>query len=281
MINVSLAVFNMLPGFPLDGGRVFRSIVWARNKDRLRATRTASRTGEWIAYGVMALGVAETLFTQSVGGLWLLFIGFFLRNAATASYEQLVIETTLSGIRVSDVMRSEFESVPPDTTIEQLVHEGVLRRNARSFAVLAAGDFAGLITLSDIRRVPHEEWGATTVYRAMTPATRLHTVRASDTLAEVLQLMAEHDVNQLPVVEGRTLAGMLDRSDVMRFIQVRRDLREVTGDAPRRRPTPPAGERAAKPPLPSAPEPPSAGIGARSHASEDAEHYISAPRSEV
>ncbi len=232
IINASLAVFNMLPGFPLDGGRVFRSIVWSRNRDRLRATRLASVVGEWIAYGVMALGVAETLITQNLGGLWLLFIGFFLRNAATASYEQLVIETTLSGIRVGDVMRREFESVAQDTTIEQLVHDGVLRHNARCFAVIAGGDFAGLITLTDIRRVPREDWPATTVYRAMTPATRLHSVRASDTLASVLQIMAQHDVNQLPVVEGRFLAGMLDRGDVMRFIQVRRDLGEALREAP-------------------------------------------------
>lgn len=223
LINTSLAVFNMLPGFPLDGGRVFRSIVWARNKDRLKATRYASKVGEWIAYSVMAIGVAFTFFGGWFSGIWFLFIGFFLRNASTSSYEQLVIETTLSGIAVRDVMRGEFESVPPDMTVEQLVEEGVLRRHARCFAVMAAGDFAGLITLADVRRVPREEWATTSVYRAMTPATRLHSVRPAENLTLVLRAMAEHDVNQLPVVEGRALVGMLDRGDVMRFIQVRRD----------------------------------------------------------
>jgi CBS domain-containing protein len=120
-------------------------------------------------------------------------------------------------------------------TVEELVHERVLRRSARSFAVMAGGDFAGLITLTDVRRVRREDWPATSVFRAMTPATRLHTVRGSDTLASVLQLMAERDVNQLPVVEGRALAGMLDRGDVMRFIQVRRDLGETgSGTGPLR-----------------------------------------------
>ncbi|HEY8172578.1 MAG TPA: site-2 protease family protein [Dehalococcoidia bacterium] len=223
LINVSLALFNMLPGFPLDGGRVFRSILWANNHDRLKATRWASKVGEWIAYGVMAIGVVELVF-QNFAGLWLLLIGFFLRNASTASYEQLLIETTLSGIRVRDVMRREFPRVPPDTTLEQLVHEGVLREHARAFAVIAAGDFAGLITLTDVRHVPSAEWGQTSVYRAMTPLTRLHTVAPSDSLTDVLRLMSAHDVNQLPVVEGRELVGMLDRGDVMRFIQVRRDL---------------------------------------------------------
>jgi CBS domain-containing protein len=251
LINASLAVFNMLPGFPLDGGRVFRSIVWSRNNDRLRATRAASRAGEWIAYGVMGIGVLEIILTQNLGGLWFLFIGFFLRNAATGSYEQLVLETTLSGIAVRDVMRSDFERVPPDMSIEQLVEEGVLRRHARCFAVMAAGDFAGLITLTDVRRIPREEWSTTSVYRAMTPATRLHTVRPSDKLSEVLVAMAEHDINQLPVVEGREVVGMLDRGYVMRYIQVKRDLSEMgaprgrssPSEAPTSEPAPPTASR--------------------------------------
>jgi Zn-dependent protease/predicted transcriptional regulator len=227
LINASLAVFNMLPGFPLDGGRVFRSLVWARNRDRLRATRIASRTGEWIAYGVMGLGVVYTLVGGYVSGLWLLFIGFFLRNASVASYEQLLIDTTLSGIPVRDVMRTDIPSVGPEVTVEELVRDHMLTRNARCFAIIAAGDFAGLITLTDVRDLPRDEWATTSVYRAMTPSTKLHTVGPSDNLTAVLGLMAEHDVNQLPVVRGRELMGMLDRSDVMRFIQVRRDL----GDA--------------------------------------------------
>jgi Zn-dependent protease/CBS domain-containing protein len=224
LINVSLALFNMLPGFPLDGGRVFRSGIWALKKDRLRATRWASRAGEWIAYGVMAIGVAQVVLTRDLGGLWLVFIGFFLRTAATGSYEQLVLESKISGVVVRDVMRDDIERVPPDTTLEELIEDGVLRRHARCFAVMAAGEFAGLITLTDVRRVPREEWRTTSVYRAMTPATRLHTVRPSDSLASVLQTMAEHDVNQLPVVDGRDLVGIFDRGDVMRYIQVKRDL---------------------------------------------------------
>ena len=226
IINASLAVFNMLPGFPLDGGRVFRSIVWGRNQNRLAATRTASRVGEWIAYGLMGIGIIQTFFV-GLGGLWLVLIGFFLRNAATASYEQLVIQTTLSGIPVRDVMRAGFAQVPPDTTIEQLVYEGIMRANARSFAVMAGGDFAGLITLTDVRKVPRDEWASTSVYRAMTPFERLHTVQVGQCLTDVLQTMAEHDVHQLPVLRGRELVGMLDRGDVMRFIQVRRDLGEI------------------------------------------------------
>jgi len=243
LINASLAVFNMLPGFPLDGGRVFRSIIWSRNKNRLRATRVASRTGEWIAYGIMAVGLVYTFILGPFSGLWLLFIGFFLRGASSASYEQLLIETTLSGIAVRDVMQTNVNSVQPDVTVEQLVHDHVLRSNARCFAVMAAGDFAGLITLTDVRKVPRDAWPSTSVYRAMTPASRLHTVSPAESITNVLRLMALHDVNQLPVVQGRELVGMLNRGDVMRFIQVRQDLGAGDGAGAEPRDAPAATSR--------------------------------------
>ncbi len=228
VINASLAIFNMLPGFPLDGGRVFRSIVWHRNKNRLRATRTAARAGEWIAYGIMGIGVLYTVLGSPVNGIWFLLIGLFLRSASAASYQQLVVETTLAGIPVRDVMQTAVASVPPDLSVEELVQEHVLRRNARCFAVIAAGDFAGLVTLSDIRKLPRDQWPTTSVYRAMTPASRLHSVGPEESLAKVLQMMAMFDVNQLPVIYGRELVGMLNRADVLRFIQVRQEI----GDRP-------------------------------------------------
>jgi Zn-dependent protease len=230
LINVSLAIFNMLPGYPLDGGRVFRAVVWSRNGDRLRATRTAARLGEWIAYGIMALGVLQVFVAGLVSGLWLLLIGFFLRNISSASYEQLLIETTLSGIRVDEVMRKDIPSVAPDMTLDELVHDQILRGNARAFAVVAASDLAGLITLSDVRKVPREEWATTSVYRAMSPASALRTVEPGQCLTDVLQTMVAHDVNQLPVVRGRGIVGMLDRGDVMRYIEVRRELGEAAAE---------------------------------------------------
>jgi Zn-dependent protease/predicted transcriptional regulator len=235
-INASLAVFNMLPGFPLDGGRVFRSIVWARNHNRLSATRIASQTGQWIAYGIMAIGVVETFFFGLFGGLWFLLIGFFLRNASAASYEQLLIETTLSGIAARDVMQTDINRIPPDLSVEELVHEYVLKRNARCFAVMAGGDFAGLVTLTDVRKVPRDAWPLTSVYRAMTPATQLHSVSPGENLTTVLRMMGAHDVNQLPVVYGRELVGMVNRSDILRYIQIHQDLGRPGGDGAK--PTP-------------------------------------------
>lgn len=237
IINVSLAVFNMLPGYPLDGGRVFRSIAWVRTKSRLRATRLASNVGTWIAYGIMGLGVLYTFTISLFSGLWFLLIGFFLRNASEASYQQLVIETTLAGIPVRNVMRTTVDVVSPDTTIDELVNEYVLGRNSRCFAVMAGGDFAGLITLTDVRNVPRDQWPVMSVYRAMTPASRLHTLDPSDDLVRALEIMSTHDVHQVPVVRGRELLGMIDRGDLMRFIQVRRDLAEGQRDEPRGAPS--------------------------------------------
>jgi predicted transcriptional regulator len=116
--------------------------------------------------------------------------------------------------------------------LEELLHDFVLGRNARSFAVIAAGEFAGIITLTDMRKTPRDQWPTMSVYRAMTPATKLHTVSPNDSLLTVLQLMGEHDVNQLPVVEGRELVGMLDRGDVMRFVQLRKEVADMPGEHP-------------------------------------------------
>jgi Zn-dependent protease len=227
LINVSLGVFNMLPGFPLDGGRVFRSIVWARNHDRLRATHTASTLGQWIAYGVMGIGVVYTFFGGLFSGIWFLLIGFFLRNASAASYEQLLIESTLSHINVRDMTRTDVNAVDPQMSIEQLVHERILRSDARCFAVMAAGELAGLVTLTDVRKVPRDAWATTSVYRAMTPASALHVVSPDETLTDVLRLMARYDVNQLPVMRGHDLIGIVTRGDIMRYIHVREDLGEA------------------------------------------------------
>lgn len=225
-INGSLAIFNMLPGFPLDGGRVFRSIVWWRNHNRLKATHTAARVGEWIAYGIMGIGIIEVFFSNLIGGIWLLIIGFFLRNAASSSYEQLLIETTLRDIPVRDVMQTVVHRVAPDMSIDDLVHENVLRYNARAFPVMTDGQLRGLVTLSDVRDVPRDEWPTTSVFQAMTPAERLHVVPPSENLAQTLRIMGSNDINQLPVVRGHELVGMLTRGDLMRYIQTHRDLQD-------------------------------------------------------
>ena len=220
LINGAIAAFNMLPGFPLDGGRVFRSIVWARNRNLLRATRIASRTGEYVAYGLMAAGAVQFFF-NAVGGVWLFIIGLFLRNAATSSYEQMVLQATLSGLSARALARPGV-AVAPDMPVEQLVSDLMLRGQGRCFPVISGQQLLGLITLTDVQRLEREQWPGTSVFHVMTPFEKLHTVAPEDEALQVLQLMSEKDVNQVPVVDGRLFIGMVSRGDVMHLIQVRR-----------------------------------------------------------
>ena len=222
-INAVIAAFNMLPGFPLDGGRVFRSIVWARNRNLLRATRTASRVGEGVAYVLMGAGVIQFFFNP-IGGAWMFLIGMFLRGASSSSYEQMVLETALRGVSAAEVMRSDYTPVSPELTVAQLVSELMLAGRGRAYPVLAGQELLGLVTLTDVQHLDREQWPATSVYRVMTPIERLHTASARDEVMQLLQVMAQHDVNQLPVVEGRVLVGIVSRGDILRLIQIRREV---------------------------------------------------------
>jgi Zn-dependent protease/CBS domain-containing protein len=220
-INLILAVFNMLPGFPLDGGRVFRSIVWARNRDQLRATRIAAKVGEFLSYGLMGVGVIQIFFGNFAGGIWMILVGTFLRGASVSSYENLLVEQTLSGVKVRDVARQDYAAVPPDITIQQLVTDYVLNARGRSFPVVAGQELLGLITLTDVQRLGREQWPVTSVYRAMTPVDRLRTVGPDEDVMQVLQMMIASDVNQVPVIDGRLIAGMVSRGDIFQMLQAR------------------------------------------------------------
>jgi Zn-dependent protease/CBS domain-containing protein len=221
MVNGIIAVFNLLPGFPLDGGRVFRSIVWARNRNLLRATRISARVGEYVAYLLMAAGALQILFGLFVGGVWMIFIAIFLRNASSGSYEQLLLEMALKGVSAGELARRDYDLVSPEMTVAQLVDEHMLAGHGRAYPVMAGENLLGLITLTDVRRLAREEWPETTVFRAMTPFERLRTVAPQESAARVLQMMSESDLNQVPVVDGRCLAGIVSRGDILRLIQMR------------------------------------------------------------
>jgi Zn-dependent protease len=223
-INGALAAFNLLPAFPLDGGRVFRSIIWARNRDILRATRTAARVAEYVAYGLMVAGAAQILFYDFVGGIWTILIGVFLHGASATSYQQLVEQKTLQGVTAGEVASTAYDPVPPDMTVAQLVEEHVLTRHGRYYPVMAGEELLGLITLADIRHHERAEWPKTTVFHVMTPFERLRTVSPGENVINALHVMAEADVHQVPVVEGRRLLGIISRGDILRLIQVRREM---------------------------------------------------------
>jgi Zn-dependent protease/CBS domain-containing protein len=223
-INLAIGLFNLLPGFPLDGGRVLRSAFWAKRQNLVEATRSASKIGMFVAYGIMAVGIVSFFLVSFITGIWLFLIGMFLRSAAVESYEQVFLDVVLRGVPASAVAKQDYVTVSPDLTLADLVEDYVLAGDGRCFPVVVEGELLGLVTLSDVRKVPREEWRTTSVYRAMTPLDALHSVTMRDDLPKVLAEMAAGDFNQVPLLEGKTLLGLIHRADVIRYIQVRQEM---------------------------------------------------------
>ena len=224
IINVAIGIFNLVPGFPLDGGRVLRSVYWARNRSLLDATRLASNAGRVVAYLIMGIGVAAFVFLNVITGVWFFLIGNFLRNASAASYEQLFMDRVLKGIPASAVASHDYTTLAPDLSLAELVESHVLTGEGRCFPVVAGEELLGLITLTDLKKVPREEWPQTTVFRAMTPLSRVRSVGLEADLPRVLAQMASGDINQVPLLEGKLLRGLIHRADVIRYIQVRQEI---------------------------------------------------------
>jgi Zn-dependent protease/CBS domain-containing protein len=225
-INLMLGVFNLLPGFPLDGGRVLRSIVWWSSGDLVKATRWASAAGRAFAWMLMALGVMNLFITGAPGqGLWLLLIGWFLNNAARTSFEQLVTQRALQDVPVTRVMWTQPRSVTPELTLDRFMQEYVLGGDQSAFPVEVDGALVGIVTFDDLRKFPHSEWTARTVREVLTPLEDLATLPVTAAADEALEELARRDVDQLPVLEGHALRGMVRRRDLVRFIVLQGEAR--------------------------------------------------------
>ncbi len=231
IINFALGVFNMLPGYPLDGGRVLRAGLWARGRNLLTATRRASMAGTFIAFGLIAVGVVSILAGNFIGGAWFIVIGWFLRNVSEASYKQLLSRSTLEGTRVADLVNRSFEAAPPDVSLSTLANEYMLAGGRRCIPIVVAGDLLGLVTMRDLKRVPREEWETNSAFKAMTPREKLYEVDVQEDIAVALEIMAGKNVNQLPVREFGRFVGFITRADVLRLIQVRSELGGDRGTA--------------------------------------------------
>ena len=227
VINIILGVFNLIPGFPMDGGRVLRALLWRLRGDRLAATRGAALVGRGLSYLLIALGVLWALSPGGLfAGIWLVLIGLFLLNAAEATVVQAGVERSLSGVRVRDAMDADPPSVSPNEPVAELVSERMLRGEDRSFLVRHDdGGLAGIVTLGDVRRLPREDWEGARVTDIMTRFGDLATIGPNTPLADALRMIQERDVGQLPVVEeGRTPVGMVTRRGILRLIEARMKL---------------------------------------------------------
>ena len=223
--NGVIGVFNLVPGFPLDGGRVLRAFLWKITNGVLPATRIASWVGTIVAYGLMVLGIVIMVLTGEIfSGVWLIFIGWFLRNAAESSYQQVLMHHLLSAVPVRSLLDRSYEWVDPYMTLQTLLDEHILSRSARYFAVKDGLGLGGVITPKDVQRFPKTAWPRTSVHQAMTTADRLAVISPEVSLDEALQLMRKHNTHQLPVMEGGTLLGFVTRPDIMRTVRLRAEL---------------------------------------------------------
>jgi Zn-dependent protease len=225
-INVALALFNLLPGFPLDGGRILRSILWRRSGDLRMATARAADWGAGIAFGLMGLGLLEIFGGSLVGGLWLIFIGMFLRGAARAGYHGVVVERALGSVKVRDLMVSDPVIVPGDFTVSRAIEERFLRYGFGGFPVGEPGQIEGLLSLAQIKQCPPEQRAHRLVREVMRPADDNVEIAATAALSDALRGMVTSDSGRLLVTDGGRVVGLITLSGAMRFIQLKSELEE-------------------------------------------------------
>jgi Zn-dependent protease/CBS domain-containing protein len=218
-INGTLGLFNLIPGFPLDGGRVFRAIIWGTTHSLRRATLIAATLGRFIAYGFIGLGVWQMFSGNFGNGLWIAFIGWFLETAAASQIHQQTIHDLLAGHHVADAMHNNYTTVAPDTTLQQLVTEHILGSGRRSLLVKQDERFLGLLTLHNVKDIPSSAWLTTTAAQAMIPVAQLKLIKPDAELSDALGEMDRDGVNQLPVMTGAQFLGMLGRDDVISFLR--------------------------------------------------------------
>jgi Zn-dependent protease len=223
-INLSLVLFNLIPGYPLDGGRVFRAIVWAITGNMRRATLIAANVGRCFAFLFIFTGVWQMFNGNFGGGLWIAFIGWFLDNAASAQVQEVMLQGLLAGHKVSQAMSTHCAAIPADLTLQQLVDEHIFGSGQRCFFVNRGDNTVGLMTLHQIKEVPRPKWATTSAAQVMLPLEQLKYTDPDTELWAALQEMDRDGVNQLPVTQDHHVIGMLNREDVITFLRTLQEL---------------------------------------------------------
>ena len=218
-INLGLAGFNMIPGYPLDGGRVLRAAIWWITKNAERATRLAAKIGQVVAFILILLGLVRFFFGGNFGGLWLTFIGWFLLDAARSTDLQAQLMEGLRDRRVADLMDRDCATVESHLSLQDFVDEYLLRSGRRCFVVVQNDSLVGLITPNEVKKIPRDEWPQTSVQSVMRPFRQLRTVTPDTPAVQALEMLSRDDINQLPVVSDGHLEGVFSRGQVMRFLQ--------------------------------------------------------------
>jgi Zn-dependent protease/predicted transcriptional regulator len=236
--NLGLAIFNLLPGFPLDGGRIFRALVWGISKDFAKATRIAGASGKLVAYAMILFGAWGAFNGHVTQGLWIAFIGWFLLTAAQESVAQVAMRENLSGLRAADVMSHEVPTVARDISLEEYGTE-VLRTGRRCHLVLTDDRLTGMMNVHTLNSVPRDEWPHMSVQAVMIPREKILWASPDEPLLGLLERLLASDVNQMPVVDssadgGAHIIGMVTRDSILRVVQTRAELGPLPDGVDRR-----------------------------------------------
>jgi|WetSurSiteA1Bulk_404760.scaffolds.fasta_scaffold10691_2 Zn-dependent protease/predicted transcriptional regulator len=223
--NIILAVFNLIPGFPLDGGRILRAFLWDRWNDRERATKVVSQIGNSFALFLIIFGILQFLVTQSlISGLWLIFVGLFMKQSAAGSYQAVMMQRALDGVQVRQIMTENLITVDWLTSINELVENYIYKHQFANYPVFNRDEFVGMVSLEGVKTISKELWGFKQVRDIMTPAELVPCLKPTDDATEALSRMVSEDIGRMPVVENGHLLGIVSRRDIMNLFKVKSDL---------------------------------------------------------
>lgn len=223
LINLFLGIFNLAPGFPLDGGRVLRAGLWYFLDNLERATRYASWGGQIIAFTLILIGFALVI-RGMINGIWLILIGMFLNQAAQSSYRQLLFQSALSQVKVEEIMTKDVKTVSSQITLDQLVNDYFLRYKFGRFPIIDGERLLGVIGIHDVKEIPREKWSLTTVGEVVPPLKQSLIISPKEEASRALIQMTQEDVGHLSVVSNGKLVGLVTRSDILRLIKVKTEL---------------------------------------------------------
>lgn len=220
-INLALAIFNLVPAFPLDGGRVFRAWWWWKTNSLERATRLASNFGKGFAYSLMVLGALQIFGGMLIGGIWLILIGMFLRGIAEGSYQELVLRQSLEGISAQETMVKNPVSIPADLSISQALTDYFLKYGYSGFPVMKDNRVVGMLMMSDLQVVPEEEQATRTVNSLMSPLEAKWTIEPETSLSDAMKHMAKEGINRVLVMKGQNFLGLVTQKHIIRYAELK------------------------------------------------------------
>jgi CBS domain-containing protein len=224
-INFALAIFNLLPGFPLDGGRLFRAAVWRATGDLKKATRYATNGGKLLGYLLIVVGFVSFFFGNLVGGIWLVLIGWFIRSAAESSYLQLVLRRSLAGVRAKEAMSPHPYTVRSGISLQEFVDEHVFQGRHHAYPVVDDGRVLGIVSLERVKQIPRDEWARHSVAEAMAPAAETLFVDPDEDMNQVIERLSESPTRRILVSRDGALLGIITSRDVAHWLEVKGDAR--------------------------------------------------------